>query len=90
LDDFLEGRLFPEDTTDTYLHIRQPLLIVHGTFADRRLESYTELPDLEHRPETTIVPLATGALPHWERPSAVMDKISEFYADIDAVVSRNS
>lgn len=90
LDDFLGGRLFPEDGRDIYLHLPQPLLIVHGTIADRRMESYTELPELGERPDTTVVPLPTGALPHWERPSAVMERISEFYAHVDRVVAQNS
>ena len=83
LDDFLGGRLFPEDGRDIYLHLPHPLLIVHGTIADRRMESYTELPELGGRPDTTVVPLPTGALPHWERPSAVMERISEFYSRVE-------
>jgi pimeloyl-ACP methyl ester carboxylesterase len=86
LDDFLGGRLFPVQSRDTFEHISQPLLIIHGTIADRRMESYSELPDLAARPNTTIVPLPTGALPHWERPGVVMDRISEFYADVDRAV----
>lgn len=89
LDDFLGGRLFPEDGRDIYLHLPQPLLIIHGTVTDRRMESYTELPELAGRADTTVIPLPTGALPHWERPSAVMEKISEFYAHADAAATQD-
>ena len=52
LDDFLSGRLFPEDGRDAFLHLRQPLLMVYGTVADRRMETYTELPELAGREPT--------------------------------------
>jgi pimeloyl-ACP methyl ester carboxylesterase len=87
LDDFLGGRLFPEDSADTFQHLPQPLLIVHGTIVDRRMESYTHVPELAARPNTTVVSLPTGALPHWERPGVVMERITEFYADVDRMAS---
>lgn len=89
LDDFLEGRLFPEDPIDLFLHLPQPLLIVHGTVTDRRLESYEALPELDDRPNTYVFALPAGALPHWERPSAVMDRIKKFYADLDRSAGQN-
>ena len=85
LDDFLNGRLFPETARDAYLHLRQPVLIVHGTVADRRMESYTELPELGARPSVEIVALPTGSLPHWERPGVVMDRIAAFYEQASGV-----
>jgi pimeloyl-ACP methyl ester carboxylesterase len=87
LDDFLSGRLFPEHGGDAFLHLPQPLLIIHGTVMDRRMESYSELPELQDRPNTEVVALPTGALPHWERPGVVMERISEFYADVDRTVT---
>jgi pimeloyl-ACP methyl ester carboxylesterase len=90
LDDFLSGRLVPEDALDTYLHLPQPLLIIHGNVADRRMESYTELPELERRPHTRLVSLPTGALPHWERPGVVLERITEFYADVDRAVAQEA
>lgn len=86
LDDFLGGRLFPAQSRDTFEHLPQPVLIIHGTIADRRMESYEELPDLVARPNTTVVALPTGALPHWERPGVVMERINEFFARIDEAV----
>jgi pimeloyl-ACP methyl ester carboxylesterase len=80
LDDFLSGRLFPDDAQDAFLHLRQPLLVLHGTVEDRRMESYTQLPELEARPNVSVFGLPTGALPHWERPGEAMDRIREFYA----------
>lgn len=78
LDDFLSGRLFPDNSEDSFLHLRQPLLVVHGTVQDRRMESYTSLPSLEKRPDVTVVALPTGALPHWERAGEVFERIREF------------
>jgi pimeloyl-ACP methyl ester carboxylesterase len=87
LDDFLDGRLFPEDGRDAFLHLRKPLLIVHGTEASRRMESYTELPELSTHPNVTVVALSTGALPHWERAGEVMDRITEFYSRVGETAS---
>jgi pimeloyl-ACP methyl ester carboxylesterase len=78
LDDFLSGRLFPDGSEDSFLHLRQPLLVIHGTVQDRRMESYTSLPSLENRPDVTVVGLPTGALPHWERAGEVYERIREF------------
>lgn len=80
LDDFLSGRLFPENPGDAFLHIPQPLLVLHGTVEGRRMETYSELPELAARPNVSIHGLPTGALPHWERPGEVMERIREFYA----------
>jgi len=90
LDDFLEGRLYTEDAEDTFLHMPQPLLIVHGNVGNRRLESYTELPRLVDRPNTTVLSLGTGALPHWELPGVVMERIEEFYADVERSVEQKT
>jgi pimeloyl-ACP methyl ester carboxylesterase len=78
LDDFLSGRLFPDNVEESYLRIRQPLLVIHGTVQDRRMESYTELPTIAARSNTTVVALPTGALPHWERAGEVFERIHEF------------
>ena len=84
LDDFLNGRLFPEYAVDAYLHLRQPLLVVHGLVAERRMESYTELPELAARPNVDVLALPSGSLPHWERPGVVVDRINAFYEQADA------
>lgn len=86
LDDFLDGRLFPEDAADTFVHLPQPLLVIHGTVGDKRMESYTTLPELEARSNTRIVALPTGALPHWEQPDVVLDRIGEFHAEVERAV----
>ena len=79
LDDFLNGRLFPEYARDAFLHLRQPLLVIHGLVADRRMESFTEKPELSKHPSVEVVGLPTGSLPHWERPGVVIDRINAFY-----------
>jgi pimeloyl-ACP methyl ester carboxylesterase len=78
LDDFLSGRLFPDEPEDAFLHLRQPLLVIHGTVQDRRMESYTSLPVLEARPNVTVVALPTGAMPHWERTGEVVERVRTF------------
>lgn len=87
LDDFLDGRLFPAEARDAFLHFRNPMLVILGTVAERRMESYTEIPDLAARPNVSILRLPTGSLPHWERVGEVMDRIHEFYAEIDTAAS---
>jgi len=82
-DDFVDGKLFPESARDTFVHLRKPMLIVHGSVNERRMESYDDLPELQGRPDVAIVPLPTGALPHWERPGDVTQRIREFYEQID-------
>jgi pimeloyl-ACP methyl ester carboxylesterase len=79
LDDFLGGRLFPVDSREAFQRTSQPILILHGTVAGKRMESYQELPEFAHRPNVTVHALPTGSLPHWERPGEVMERIREFY-----------
>lgn len=83
LDEFLNGRLFPADARESYLRLRQPLLVVHGTLNDRRMESYSELPEISERPNVETVTLPTGALPHWERAGEVMDRVKTFLSRVD-------
>lgn len=79
LDDFLEGRLFPENSEVAFREMPQPLLVLYGTVADRRLESYEKLPDLEALPRVSSVAYNTGALPHWEEPDQVAIEILRFH-----------
>jgi pimeloyl-ACP methyl ester carboxylesterase len=91
LDDFLSGRLFPENPEDSFLHLRQPLLILHGLVQERRMDSYTSLPELEARPNVSVVGLPTGALPHWERAGEVVERIKEFHAQsVDASAAESA
>jgi len=78
LDDFLSGRMSPDDALETFRRLRQPLLLIHGTVASRRMESYTRLPELEGRPNVTVVSLPTGSMPHWERAREVAERIRDF------------
>jgi pimeloyl-ACP methyl ester carboxylesterase len=89
LDEFLSGRLWPDASEDSFLQLRQPLLVLHGTVQDRRMETYTSLPTLEHRPDVRVVGLPTGSMPHWERPGEVVERIKEFYASSVEPVSEN-
>lgn len=83
LDDFLSGRLFPDYARESFRRLRQPLLVVYGTVEERRMESFTSLPELEARANVTVVPLPTGALPHWERAGEVFERASGFLAQVE-------
>ena len=78
LDDFLSGRMSPDDALETFRRLRQPLLLIHGTVSSRRMESYTRLPELEGRPNVSVVSLPTGSMPHWERAREVAERIRDF------------
>ena len=78
LDDFLSGRMFPREASDAFRRMRQPLLVVHGTVESRRQENYDALPELEGRPNVTVVGLPTGGLPHWERAAEVWERVRDF------------
>lgn len=83
LDDFLNGNLAPDAASEAFLHMRRPLQVIHGTVEGRRMESYTSLPELQDRPDTEIVPLPTGSMPHWERPDEVVERIAAFHARVE-------
>lgn len=83
LDDFLKGRLQPAGARESFLRLRQPMLILFGTVMRRRMESYRELPEIGERPGVEIATLPTGALPHWERPGDVMERVSGFLERIE-------
>ncbi|HEX5521257.1 MAG TPA: alpha/beta fold hydrolase [Longimicrobiaceae bacterium] len=82
LDDFLSGRLFPDSGEESFRRLRQPLLVIHGTVQDRRMEQYTELPEIEARPGARVVAIEAGSMPHWERTDAVVREIRDFYRQI--------
>jgi pimeloyl-ACP methyl ester carboxylesterase len=84
LDDFLNGRLFPRDTVDTFRRLRQPVLVIHGTVESRRQESYEQLPELAGRPNFTVVGLPTGGMPHWEREAEVFALVRDFVSEAAA------
>jgi pimeloyl-ACP methyl ester carboxylesterase len=83
LDDFLNGRLFPADATETFLRLRQPVLVIHGTVENRRMDSLERLPELEGRPNVSVVGLPTGSLPHWERAAEVAERVRDFFGAQD-------
>ncbi|HEX5727376.1 MAG TPA: alpha/beta fold hydrolase, partial [Longimicrobiaceae bacterium] len=84
LDDFLSGRMFPDEALETFRRLRQPVLVVHGTVESRRPGGSTRLSELEARPNVTVVGLPTGALPHWERAVETVERIRDFYESLEA------
>lgn len=83
LDDFLSGRMAVDEALETFRRLRQPLLVIHGTVENRRMESYTRLPELDGRPNVSVVSLPTGSMPHWERAREVVQRIRDFHDAID-------
>jgi pimeloyl-ACP methyl ester carboxylesterase len=81
LDDFLNGRLQPRESAETFQRLRQPVLVIHGTVADRRQESYEDLPELEARPNVSVLRLPTGGMPHWERAREVFEAVLDFVSE---------
>jgi pimeloyl-ACP methyl ester carboxylesterase len=81
LDDFVRGRLFVRDAMETFLRLRQPILIVHGTDPSRRLLEVTRAAELEERPNVTVVGVPTGPFPHWERAAEVAERVRSFYVE---------
>lgn len=85
LDDFMSGRIFPPRPLEQLLHLRQPLLLIHGTVNERRIEAYSVPDELVARPTVQVAGLPTGALPQWERPGEVVGRILEFLEMADAL-----
>jgi len=83
LDDFLSGRMAPDEALETFRRLRQPLLVIHGSVENRRMESYTRLPELDERPNVSVVSLPTGSMPHWEHAREVVQRIRDFYDSLD-------
>lgn len=81
LDDVVNGRLVVKEAMETYLRLRQPILVVHGTAESRRAAQMKRLPELEERPNVTVVGLPTGPLPHWERAAEVAERVRRFYVE---------
>ena len=71
------------EALETFRRLRQPLLVIHGSVANRRMESYTRLPELEGRPNVSVASLPTGAMPHWERAREVVQRIRDFHDALD-------
>ncbi|CAN5683954.1 alpha/beta fold hydrolase [soil metagenome] len=84
LDDFLNGRVFSDEARDAFLHMPQPVMIIHGLVASRRMESYETLPEVQSRPNVMVHSLPTGSLPHWERTDDVVELIGDFYEQQNA------
>ena len=74
-------RLFVKGASETYLRLPQPVLVVHGTAESRQLAPAKRLPELEERPNVTVVGLPTGPLPHWERAAEVAERVRRFYVE---------
>lgn len=64
---FVSGRLFSGDIRSVYERLNLPVLVIHGTRGD--FGDFTGVGWTRSRPNWTVVPLPTGALPHFERPA---------------------
>lgn len=77
---FIAGHLFPTDSTLLYERLRLPVWMVHGQRGD--FVDYRLIPRFIDRPNWRIDSLPTGALPQFERLSAVTQSYDNFLASI--------
>jgi pimeloyl-ACP methyl ester carboxylesterase len=84
--DFIAGFLFSRDIGSVYRQLTTPVWVIHGNrgeFADFR-----GLRHLRDQPNWTIEVLATGALPHFERPGEFIRHYDDWSAQLSAEPSR--
>lgn len=75
---FLAGRLFSRDMREIYERLTLPVWMPHATkgdFADYRSAEW-----VRGRPNWTVDPYPTGALPHFEQPDRFMADYARFLA----------
>jgi len=76
---FVSGRLFSKDIRPVYQRLELPIWMPHATRGDFR--DFSGADWARQRPNWTVQPMPTGALPYFERPA-------EFLAAYDAFLSR--
>lgn len=77
---FVSGRLFSRDIRAVYERITQPVWMPHATRGDFR--DFSGAGWLAARPNWTVDPFDTGALPYFERPDEFMDRYRRFLAQV--------
>jgi pimeloyl-ACP methyl ester carboxylesterase len=80
---FLSGSLFAADIRDVYEKLELPVWLPHGTRGDFR--DFREAAWAQERDNWQVVPFASGALPHFEKPGEFFPAYEAF---LDSVASR--
>lgn len=77
---FVSGRLFSKDIRAVYERLTLPVWMPHGTRGD--FQDFSAAGWTSSRPNWTVQPFDTGALPHLERPQEFMMAFERFLAAV--------
>ncbi len=77
---FVSGYLFSKDITDIYLKLTPPVWMAHGVRGD--FVDYRHKTLVEDKPNWRIKVFDTGALPHFEMPTAFVEAYDAFLTDL--------
>jgi pimeloyl-ACP methyl ester carboxylesterase len=75
---FISGTLFSNDIRTVYEALKLPVWMPHGTRGD--FSNFSEAGAVASRPNWTVQPFDTGALPHFEAPDAFFQSYERFLA----------
>ncbi len=73
---FVSGRLFSKDIRSVYERLTLPVWVPHGTRGD--FKDFSGADWTRSRPNWTLQPFETGALPHFEQPEAFVASFERF------------
>lgn len=77
---FVSGRLFSADIRTVYERLELPVWMPHGTRGD--FKDFSEAGWVKARPNWSVQPFDTGALPHFERPKEFLEAFERFLAAV--------
>jgi pimeloyl-ACP methyl ester carboxylesterase len=75
---FVSGRLFSRDIRSVYERLTLPVWMPHGTRGD--FQDFSAAGWTASRPNWTVQPFPTGALPHFEQPDEFLAAYERFLA----------
>lgn len=85
---FVSGRLFSKDIRDVYESLSLPVWLPHGTRGD--FEDFRGADWTAARPNWTVQPFATGALPQFEQPDVFVRSYEAFLGRASAAAHASS
>ena len=85
---FVSGRLFSKDIRAIYERLQLPVWMPHGTRGD--FGDVSEAGWVLTRPNWTVTPYDTGALPHFEMPDEFVRNYASFLAKGYAPIARSA
>jgi pimeloyl-ACP methyl ester carboxylesterase len=86
--DFLAGYLFSRDSGTVYRQVTIPVWVLHGNRGDHC--DFRALRHMSDRPNWTVEVLATGALPHFERPGEFIRRYDDWSAQLQTQFGRDA